>query len=210
VGNFLSPAELQSFWQHSLLAAALSERSALCLHSAEPEQAYLAGLLHDLGVLPLLLLALRPKGAKLKPGTIMWGESVELEQQYFGVDHCLAGKCVGISWNFSPEIIDVLEHHHQPQEAQHDRGLVEIVGAADLICQMHGVRVGGEPARLAVSDQNAYKGLLDACAPSLTEDQKIKLAQTLEVEFPAFIQLLELRVGAGRGGAVLPWPAIER
>ena len=207
VGNFLPQTELQSFWQHSLLTATLSERSALCLHYSEAEQAYLAGLLHDLGVLPLLILALRSKGAKLTPGTIMWGEAVELEQQQFGVDHCLVGKCIGLSWNFSPEIIDVLEHHHRPQEARQDRVLVEIVGAADLVCQMHGVRVGGEPSRIAVGDQNTYKNLLDRCAPTLTDEEKTKLAKALEVEFPDIIQLLELQVAAVRGGAILPWPA---
>jgi HD-like signal output (HDOD) protein len=196
VGNFLSPAELQSFWQHSLLTATLSERSALCLLYSEAEQAYLAGLLHDLGVLPLLVLALRPKGPKLAPGAILWGESVELEQQQFGVDHCAVGKCIGFSWNFSPEIIDVLEHHHRPQEARQDVVLVEIVRAADLICQMHGVRVGGEPSRIALGDLNTYKNLLDTCAPSLTDDQKTKLAKILEIEFPDIIQLLEPRLAA--------------
>ena len=196
VGNFLSPAELQSFWQHSLLTATLSERSALCLHYAEAEQAYLAGLLHDLGVLPLLILALPPRGPKLTAGSIMWGESVEQERQQFGVDHCLVGKCIGLSWNFPPEIIDVLEHHHRPQEARQDGVLVETVGAADLVCQMHGVRVGGEPSRIALADQNTYKNLLDSCAPSLTDEEKTALAKILEVEFPDIIRLLELRVAA--------------
>jgi HD-like signal output (HDOD) protein len=196
VGNFLSPTELQSFWQHSLLTATLSERSAFCLRYSEAEQAYLAGLLHDLGVLPLLVLALRPKGPKLAPGAILWGESVELEQQQFGVDHCVVGKCIGISWNFAPEIIEVLEHHHRPQEARQDVVLVEIVRAADLICQMHGVRVGGEPSRIALGDLNTYKNLLDTCAPSLTDDQKTKLAKILEIEFPDIIQLLEPRLAA--------------
>jgi hypothetical protein len=86
---------------------------------------------------------------------------------------------------------------------------VEIVGAADLVCQMHGVRVGGEPPRIAVGDQNTYKNLLDSCAPTLTEEEKTKLAKTLEVEFPDIIQLLELGVAAVRGGAVLPWPALR-
>jgi HD-like signal output (HDOD) protein len=194
VGNFLSPTELQSFWQHSLLTATLSEHSALCLHYSEAEQAYLAGLLHDLGVLPLLVLALPPKGLQLTPGTILWGESVELEQQQFGVDHCVVGKCIGLSWNFSPEIIDVLEHHHRPQDARQDGVLVEIVRAADLVCQMHGVRVGGEPSQIALGDLNTYKNLLDNCAPSLTDDQKTKLAMILEVELPDVIQLLEPRL----------------
>ena len=196
VGNFLAPNELQSFWQHSLLTATLSERSALCLHYSEAEQAYLAGLLHDLGVLPLLVLALPPKGPKLAPGAIMWGESMELERQQFGVDHCLVGKCIGLSWNFAPEIIDVLEHHHQPQEARQDGLLVEIIGAADHVCQMHGVRVGGEPSRIALGDQNTYKELLDRCAPRLSDEQKTRLAMILEVEFPEIIKLLEQRIAA--------------
>jgi hypothetical protein len=73
---------------------------------------------------------------------------------------------------------------------------------------MHGVRVGGELSRIAVGDQKTYKDLLDTCAPSLTEEEKTKLAKTLEIEFPDIIQLLELRVAAVRGGTVLPWPAI--
>jgi HD-like signal output (HDOD) protein len=208
VGSFLSPTELQSFWQHSLLTATLSERCALHLHYPEAEEAYLAGLLHDLGVLPLLLLAMRSKPPKRANGTIMWGESPELEQQQVGVDHCVVGKCIGISWNFSREIIDVLEHHHHPHEAQQHNLLVEIVCTADRVCQMHGVKVGGEPPRMAVGDESTYKELLDNCAPNLTEDEKTELAKTLEVEFPEIVDSLGLRVTAARGGAVLPWPAI--
>ncbi len=196
IGNHLSPTDLQSFWQHSLLTATLSERSALCVHYPEAEQAYLAGLLHDLGVLPLLLLTILPRDTKLAPGSIMWGESVELERQHFGVDHCLVGKCIGLSWNFSPQTIDVLEYHHRPQDARQDRVLVEIVGAADLVSQMHGVRVGGEPSRIALGDRNTYKNLLDTCAPSLTDDEKTELATILEVEFPHIIHSLEMRVAA--------------
>jgi len=194
IGNFLSAADLQSFWQHSLLTATLSERCAICLRYLETEQAYLAGLLHDLGVLPLLLLSATAREAKLTPAVVPWGESVELERQHCGVDHCLVGKCIGRSWNFAPEIIEVLENHHQPQQAKHDRTLVEMVVAADLVCQMHGVRVGGEPSGIALADRNVYKGLLDSSTHSLTEDEKTELARILELEFPEVFHLLELPI----------------
>ena len=196
IGNFLSAEDLQSFWQHSLLTATLSERSAFCLHYLETEQAYLAGLLHDLGVLPLLLLALPPRGPLITPGTIPWGESPEQERQHFGVDHCVVGKCIGLSWNFAPPIIDVLAHHHRPQNAQHDATLVQIVVAADLVCQIHGVRVGGEPSRVALVDRNTYRTLLDNSTPSLTDEEKTELAKILELEFPEIIRLLELPIAA--------------
>jgi len=199
IGSFLSAADLQSFWQHSLLTATLSERSAFCLHYLETDQAYLAGLLHDLGVLPLLLTTLASRESKALPGGIAWGESVEVERQHCGVDHCLVGKCIGLSWHFAAEIIDVLEHHHHPQDSQRDGTLVEIVVAADLVCQMHGVRVGGEPSRIALADRNAYKDLLDSSTHSLTEEQKAQLAQVMELEFPDIIHLLELPIAVTWG-----------
>jgi HD-like signal output (HDOD) protein len=194
IGNFLSAEDLQSFWQHSLLTATLSERCAFSLRYQETEQAYLAGLLHDLGVLPLLLLSEGSREPKLVPGSIAWGESVEVERQHCGVDHCLVGKCIGLTWNFAPQIIEVLESHHRPQEAKYDRTLVEIVIAADLVCQMHGVRVGGEPSRIALADRNVYKSLLDNSTQSLTEAEKSELAKILEIEFPEIMHLLELPI----------------
>ena len=196
LGNLLSSADLQSFWQHSLLTATLSERCAFCIRYLETEQAYLAGLLHDLGVLPLLLLSAGSRDPKLAPGSIAWGENVELERQQSGVDHCLVGKCIGLSWNFAPQIIEVLEYHHRPQDARLDRTLVEIVVAADLVCQVHGVRVGGAPSQIALADRNVYKSLLDNSTQSLTDLEKSELAKVLELEFPEMMHLLELPIAA--------------
>ena len=196
MGSLLSSADLQSFWQHSLLTATLSERCSFSLRYAETEQAYLAGLLHDLGVLPLLLLSAGSRDPKLAPGSIAWGESVELERQQAGVDHCLVGKCIGLSWNFAPQIIEVLEYHHRPQDARFDRTLVDIVVAADLVCQVHGVRVGGAPSQISLADRNVYKSLLDNSTQSLTDAEKNELAKTLELEFPEIVHLLELPIAA--------------
>jgi HD-like signal output (HDOD) protein len=194
LGNLLSSEDLQSFWQHSLLTATLSERGAFSLRYLETEQAYLAGLLHDLGVLPLLLLSAGSRDPKLAPGSIAWGESVELERQYSGIDHCLVGKCIGLSWDFAQQIIEVMEYHHRPQDARYDRTLVDIVVAADLVCQMHGVRVGGAPSHIALADRNVYKCLLDHSTQSLTEAEKTELAKVLELEFPEIMHLLELPI----------------
>ena len=71
---------------------------------------------------------------------------------------------------------------------------MEIVIAADLVCQMHGVRVGGEPSRIALADRNVYKNLLDNSTQSLTEAEKSELAKILEIEFPEIMRLLELPI----------------
>ena len=65
--------------------------------------------------------------------------------------------------------------------------------------------MGGEPSRFAVGDPSTYRDLVDNCAFSLPEDDKSKLARTLQAELPGIIQLLELRVAAVRLGTALPW-----
>ena len=56
VGHRVASEDIQSFWQHCFLTAALSERLARGIAYPQPEQAYLAGLLHDIGALPLLVV----------------------------------------------------------------------------------------------------------------------------------------------------------
>ena len=60
-GQRLPPAEIQTFWQHSFLTGMLAERIAKWVEYAEREQAYLGGLLHDIGTLPLLVIASEEK-----------------------------------------------------------------------------------------------------------------------------------------------------
>lgn len=55
-GQFASEVE-QRFWQNAFVTAALSQRIAQGARYPDPETAYFAGLLHDIGMLPLLLVA---------------------------------------------------------------------------------------------------------------------------------------------------------
>src|ERR1700676_5580979 len=57
-GKKLTGTQLMSFWQHSFLCALLSERVARQVDYFEKEQAYLGGLLHDIGQLPLWTVAI--------------------------------------------------------------------------------------------------------------------------------------------------------
>src|SRR5581483_11769790 len=55
-GKYLPKDQLMGFWQHSFLSALLSERIARQVDYFEKEQAYLGGLLHDIGQLPMWML----------------------------------------------------------------------------------------------------------------------------------------------------------
>ena len=136
-GKRLPKAQLSTFWHHSFLCALLSERLASQLHYCEKEQAYLGGLLHDMGQLPMWILVLTEEENRRTLPPKSWADNIPLEREYFGMDHCKVGRWMGISWNYMPSFIDVFEFHHAPERAQHDPYLVGIIAATDqfLIAQ---------------------------------------------------------------------------
>src|ERR1700761_3648779 len=130
-GKRLTGPQLASFWQHSFLCALLSERVARQVDYFEKEQAYLGGLLHDIGQLPLWIVVVDEEARRRPMPPELWVDDLAIEREYFGMDHCKVGRSMAVAWNFMPSFIDVFENHHQPGRAQHDPYLVGIVAAAD-------------------------------------------------------------------------------
>jgi HD-like signal output (HDOD) protein len=136
-GKRLPKAQLTKFWHHSFLCALLAERLASHLHYCEKEQAYLGGLLHDIGQLPMWILVIGEQAAQRTAPPLDWVDNIQIEREYFSMDHCKVGRWMGVSWNYMPSFIDVFQYHHAPDRAQHDPYLVGIVAAADQFLIAH-------------------------------------------------------------------------
>src|SRR6202171_5147806 len=134
-GRQLPRGEMQTFWQHSFMSGLLSERIAKWMEYTEEEQAYLGGLLHDIGMLPLLVIAAEEHAMKGEASNGPWGGSLEAEKGHFGLNHWEVGGWIGQSWNFFPSFIDVFENHHTPLRSVRNPHLVGIVAAADHFCE---------------------------------------------------------------------------
>ncbi|HVO57216.1 MAG TPA: HDOD domain-containing protein [Dongiaceae bacterium] len=209
-GKRIPPEPLVAFWQHSFLAALLSERIARQVDYFEKEQAYLGGLLHDIGQLPLWILVLE-EAAKQRPmPPPAWPDNLFMERNYFGMDHCKVGRWMAVNWNFMPSFLDVFEAHHQPDRAQHDPYLVGIVAAADRFLQAQEA-VAGEPpeppspehpssAEPPPSETDAA-GFLQACLPRLNEAERHALLEMLQTEYIHFLPLVQLGLAAASGYA---------
>ena len=206
---------LLSFWQHSFLSALLSERIARLVDYPEKEQAYLGGLLHDIGELPLWIVAIeeQAKGRPLPPPD--WCDNLKVERAYFGMDHGKVGRWMAVSWNFMPSFLDVFEHHHDPENAQHDPYLVGIVSAADQFLQTLAPpevespeagastpAAGPESASLApvptMDDLPESEGapFLLQCFPRLAEEERSGILEMLQTEYLHVLPLVELSMAA--------------
>jgi putative nucleotidyltransferase with HDIG domain len=105
---------LHKLWNHSIEVAATCERLAIVSRKADPEQAFLAGLVHDVGQLALLRLPLAATERYIR--LMDQGcPRVLVERVLFGRTHTSIGADALRKWNFSEEIVDSVASHHAPE-----------------------------------------------------------------------------------------------
>jgi HD-like signal output (HDOD) protein len=142
IGSVLKGVDPIVFWEHSLGSAIVSRKLARSVGFDDPDKAYLAGLMHDLGyVVNLVLLPQQTKAVldeAAKSGTFM----AEAEFAALGFSHCQTGELLGRKWNFTEDLIEVMLCHHNAEAAVIDPGLVAIVSLADRLCRSAGMGMG--------------------------------------------------------------------
>jgi HD-like signal output (HDOD) protein len=130
------------YWEHSLGCALICRRLARKTNLCDPGKAYLAGLLHDLGI--IVNLWVLPQEFRVA-FEIAKAEGIPLhesEQESLGFTHCDSGRLLAESWRLAPDLIEVVAHHHSPENSTQDPGLVALVHVADLLCRMSGLNYG--------------------------------------------------------------------
>ena len=136
------------FWQHSfsvgLLARQLMELETGETGTEATEMAYLAGLMHDLGI--LVFLAITPLDySEMNRDHYQDGTALErIEVEEFGVDHAeLWALFIRRHWRMDERVIQAIRHHHLPPEHLHEIvPMVKVVYAANAICNLYNYRHG--------------------------------------------------------------------
>jgi putative nucleotidyltransferase with HDIG domain len=128
MGYRLGAGEL---WQHSLTVGVASEWLAQALGYPNPEQAYVAGLLHDIGKLLLdqAVLSNYDKIADFvqKYQMPLW----QVEEKLIGIDHARVGGLIAEHWSFPVILVDAIRFHHVPSFARVNQRLPAIVNLAN-------------------------------------------------------------------------------
>jgi putative nucleotidyltransferase with HDIG domain len=130
------------FWRHSLGCAMVCRRFAEKLASADPEKAYTAGLLHDIGFLVNCMAFPEEFTKALEHACAEHIPLNEAELAIMGFTHCDAGRALAEKWKIADDLIEVIAHHHAVEQADAARPLVAIVHLSDLLCRMRGLDYG--------------------------------------------------------------------
>lgn len=126
---------IDRFWYHSYSCAVLAEKIAQAVGSTGKAEAYLAGLLHDLGKL-ILWVAFKRDYAKLLDSTAetCGTDFLTKEKLKLDVDHCEAGAWLAESWRLPSFFSDAIRFHHHPVTSLHEAlPLVRVVHLANLL-----------------------------------------------------------------------------
>ncbi len=121
------------FWEHSLSVAVASKQLVGKDPTVNPEEAHIAGLLHDIGK----VIADHSVPEKyLKAMQLHHEQNVDqldAERLTIGISHDEIGALVAVKWRFPDFIREALAYHHRPDEAEEYQTIVGVVSLANEI-----------------------------------------------------------------------------
>ena len=168
------------FWEHSLGCALVCRHFGRKIAFSDPGKAYLAGLLHDLGIIAHLWVL--PNEFN-KAWQFARAEGIplhEAEMQILGFTHCESGRLLAERWQLAPDLTEVIAMHHTPQESLNHGALVSLVELSDLLCRMSGLNYGyNESRQVNVLEETGFAVLAEKC-PTLKEFDWARLTFELD------------------------------
>ena len=120
-------------YRHSLCVANAAKIIAAYTGRTDPETAYTAGLLHDIGKVVLDQYFVKTFPLFYQSYPLRTGDFSSLEKQTMGVDHQEIGQRLAELWNLPTTLAEVIRFHHYPEQAAVDAKLTHVVYLADLL-----------------------------------------------------------------------------
>ena len=163
------------FWQHAIGTAVISKAIAHYKGYPEEEDAFVAGLLHDIGkvIIDQCLHDLFSKIIKeVYDKDILF---LDAEHEFMDCNHQHLGKWLCENWKLPLRLREAIAYHHQPELAREGYQLACFVQLADILCRAKKIGNGGDMQIPKISHE-AWKSL------NLQEPELLELYELLDLE----------------------------
>lgn len=162
----------EGLWRHLVSTGIVARQVAIRCTLSNFEDAFLAGLLHDIGIV-LLDQHAHAQFSRCMQELDPSRSLIHNEMQFIGVDHALLGGAIARAWKFPAELIAAIQHHHDPESYNGDRlEIVQCVAVANLLCTLKG--------RSSVGHRLIKPPIATLKALGLTKDDVVILADDLD------------------------------
>ena len=176
-----------AFWSHSVGVATCARSIAMTLQMPNPEEAFTAGLLHDIGKIAEYQFLTEEFMAIQEEAHLKNIPLYEVEKQRNRFSHADVGDLLAKRWRFSESLIECIACHHTPSLAHRHPREVAIIHLADIIAR---AKLLGDPydQRVPPLDTGAWE------TAGLKTNQLNRLMANCDVEFEKskiFISILK-------------------
>ncbi len=177
--------DLEDFWRHSIGVSCLAKQLSLVLGRCQPEDAFVAGLLHDTGKLVMLqhfpedVNDLARAAAEQR---LTWRACEDL---LFPIDHAGIGRALFRAWDFPAAVVEAVAWHHEFEAASRHAELTALVHLADYFS--HHMACGGPAAAAPRTHSQAAARLV-----GLTPDAASEVIERAQEELTESLELLKL------------------
>ncbi len=130
----------QALWQHSVECGLATRCVAQAVAYPDPEEAFVAGVLHDVGKVVILLHKTDEYRHILKRQAATKGNFATVEREVLGFDHTEVGTLLLDKWQMPGNLKACAQHHHQPAAAGQELPLVRIVAVGNYLSHAYGAQ----------------------------------------------------------------------
>ncbi len=131
------------FWRHCISVAVLSMEIAKETQYPDPEEAYISGLLHDIGKVLLDVQGRVNYGDLIGELETSTDLVIEKERNFLGLGHDDVGAYFCSLWKLPEKLALAVKYHHQPFDhlglTPEENLLISIVSVADFLCWTQGI-----------------------------------------------------------------------
>jgi HD-like signal output (HDOD) protein len=134
----------KGLWAHSVGTGIVARITARQQALSEPEELFVAGLLHDIGK---IFLYVRFPNKYCHVLALARAEKAfigDVEKQTFSSMHTEIAGWVLERWHLPPRLIEPIRHHHQPSLAKKMAAETAIVHFSDILTRARGFGSGGD------------------------------------------------------------------
>ncbi|MBF0475060.1 MAG: HDOD domain-containing protein [Deltaproteobacteria bacterium] len=167
----------QSLWRHAKECGLASRRVAQAVRYDDPEEAFVNGLVHDMGKLLISIYMPEEFRAALKKQNTAKIRGYEAEREVLGFDHMMVGELVMKKWNMPESLTACVGHHHHPEKSNNFNLISSIICCGDYLSHTQGSRSDLTPIDDVISIESAIEIL------NLDDNKMNMLAMTVADDF---------------------------
>ena len=126
----------EGLWNHLIGVGTVAKLIAETSKKVAPREAYLAGLLHDLGFI-LIDQYLHKPFCKMLDAMGPEVPVCQVEEEILGFDHAELGAFVADQWRLPKQLTTAIRYHHDPDRYQGEHAeMVYVVALANFFCHL--------------------------------------------------------------------------